>query len=127
MGYGTFKPDKNKDLYVIYSSISDLPVMWGTAEDLLKVAVKNQFVGKFEQELCVSENYERVLERVDEWGASSHMMGCFWDEEFSLNWAGWGTVESPENLIKILELLEQGKDPLSKKVKKLVKKHEWED
>ena len=127
MGYGTIKPHPDKDLYVIFSSIVDLPVHWGTAAELLGEAAKNQFRGSFYALPYFGDHYERVLETVDKWGASSRMTGAFWDEEFSVNWAGWGSVDSPDKLVQILELLEQGKDPLSKKVKKLVTKFDWED
>ena len=127
MGYGTIKPHADKDLYVIFSSIVDLPVYWGTAAELLGEASKNQFRSAFYALPYFGDNYWMTLERVDQWGASSRMTGAFWDEEFSINWAGWGTVDSPDKLVQILVLLEQGKDPLSKKVKKLVTKFDWEN
>ena len=127
MGYGTIKPHPDKDLYVIFSSIADLPVFWGTAAELLGEAAKNEFRSAFYALPYFGEGYYRILERVDEWGASSGMSGGFWDDEFSINWAGWGTVTSPDDLVEILKLLEKGKDPLSKKVKKYVTKHDWDE
>lgn len=127
MGYGTVKPHEDRDFYVIFSSISDLPVAWGTAAELLGEAAKNQFRGSFYALSYLPPDYYQVLERVDKWGASSRMTGAFWDEEFSINWAGWGTVETPDDLVAIIDLLEAGKDELSKAVKKHLKKHNWED
>lgn len=127
MGYLTIKPEADKDFYVIWSSISDLPCLWGTSHDLLTEAVKDQFRGKHTKYGIFGDNYWDVLVRVDERGTSSRISNGLWEEDFDMPWGGYGTITSPENLHKILELIEKGKDSMSKKVLKYVEKYDWED
>lgn len=41
MGRYVFKPDKGVDFYVLYSTVVDLPVFWGTRKKMLKYSKKN--------------------------------------------------------------------------------------
>jgi hypothetical protein len=41
VGSALIKPDPNDDFYVVYSSIVDLPVLWGSRKKLLKKTKKN--------------------------------------------------------------------------------------
>ena len=127
MGYVTIKPDPDKDLYVIFSSISDSPVCWGPAEQMLKWAIKDEFSNKYDRVGVFGDKYYRALERADVSGTSSLGWTDSWENENpGINWNGDGMMPF-SNLEKALDLLEADEEVDSEKVLALVDKFEWDD
>lgn len=123
MGYVTIKPNSEIDLYVIFSSITDSPVCWGPAEQMLKWAIKDEYSNSHNSTELFGENYYKKLEMSDEHGSSSGFTDNWDDPDASMMWMGLGTMTFA-NLPKALKLMEDGEEPESDRVLALTKPFE---
>lgn len=105
MGMMTVKPDQDVDLYVIFSSQEDLPVAYGTAEELLREFVKDQFRNKYTRTNLFGERYWESLEHADATSCSSRFMGSWtWEEDQEMWWGRYGSFRRSQ-LIDIVNIL----------------------
>ena len=126
MGKATFKPNPDKDFYVVMSSITDLPVCWGTAEDLLKWYVAEQFAPQYQRDSAIfGSNYAEDLKRADEYGTSSRIGR----NDDTLMWGGVGSIKVSdlEHITPLLENLKWHKWTTNKKVLAYVEKFDYDD
>lgn len=105
MGYNLIKVANDLDLYVMFSSITDHPVCWGSAEDFLKWTVAEQFESKYIQGSMFTLRHSITrLEEAEKYGDSSSCEGFSPCVQFQ--WGGSGMVMRSQ-LKDILELLEK--------------------
>lgn len=123
MGRIFVKPNPEVDLYVIMSSVTDLPVAWGSAEELLKEMIKDQFLPVYRSdEVLYAGDYVDALNRADMNGHSSRM---FDPEE--LSWAGVGTIKVSdlEKVVPLLDKIDSDEWPYDERILKYIER--WED
>lgn len=116
MGKVLVKPERDSDFYVMWSSIVDAPVAFGTKVSLQKA------------DPTWTDDY---FERADRLSCSSRIFPKTWDEDFAMNFQGVGTVRRSqmvqlcERLDKIWDdLIHWYKDP---EVKKLITPYEEDE
>lgn len=126
MGYVTIKPDPDQDLYVIFSSGSDLPVCWGPAEQMLKWAIKDEYSNQHNRYGIFGDKYYEKIDLADKFGTSSRGFTDRWtDENPGMMWMNEGIMPF-SNIPKALEFMEKGKKADSKKVLALLDPFERE-
>jgi hypothetical protein len=74
MGYSIYKPDAFDDFYVMWCSISDSPVQWGTDEETLAFALKIDR----EKEQYARPRWEAAFDRARSTGSSSMISNDGW-------------------------------------------------
>lgn len=107
MGMMTVKPVQDVDLYVIFSSQEDLPVAFGTAEELLREFVKDQFRNKYTRTNLFGERYWEALEHADNTSCSSRFLGSWsWEEDEEIWWGRHGTLRRSQ-LVDVVKILDE--------------------
>ncbi|RBO87059.1 hypothetical protein [Nocardia puris] len=66
MGHTIIKPSRDEDFYVVYSSVVDAPIQWGTRAEL---------------EAGYEHAHPDRFDRADEWGSSSWIGSHHWDRQ----------------------------------------------
>ena len=94
MGSIIVKPERDKDFYMIWSSIVDEPTGWGSRKFLLSE----------EGHLSDGLRREELFDRADERSSSSYLFPETWDEDWSLNFAQAGTIPR-SRMFKLAEVL----------------------
>lgn len=111
MGVFVIKPEKNKDLYVVFNTVTDLPEMWGTRQETSEYLYE---IDPLKEPSTIG--IEGSLSRTDQTSASIHRHGYSWELNYTLNWAGHGFIYK-NDLEDIIEVMEKnGNDPESKQV-----------
>jgi len=101
MGRMIVKPNREKNLYVLWSSITDTPLMWGKRRHFLKWAKDPA-----NWDVLSPDQIEAMLDRADATSSSSRIFPESWDEDFSIIYAGYGYImnSEQEKLLEVLEL-----------------------
>jgi hypothetical protein len=113
LGRSVIKPDPKDDFYVVYSSIVDLPVFWGTRKQMLKNTKKNWNEDEWWPKV-------KDLDQADRWPYPGN------EDIEEVIWAGRGTF-SVDKLKDMCALLDLGLQPDDPRILLLLDREGWDD
>jgi hypothetical protein len=85
MGRAIIKASQDDGTYILWSTVVDGPLMWGTRKEFVKHAKKRR-------EPQLQYPIEPYLDRADETSCSDRIFPHNWEEDETYNWFGLGYI-----------------------------------
>lgn len=101
MGRAYIKPVSHENFYILWSSVLDGPVAWGTRERLWKLRKKE--VGKANREYAHLQ-FDNAIYRANQTSCSDRIDSYSWDEDYAFGYMDAYTIKR-SNLRKLVKLI----------------------
>lgn len=120
MGRAYIKPNKDEDFYVVWSSVTDAPVYWGTRIQLRKWERSGHI--RSERDL-VDQRFYRNIYRADRTSCSDRIGSWSWEADEEIIYLNRWSIKRSK-LKELCILLGKGKKRTGKKVLALMEPEE---